>query len=154
MSGHGHVTPNADGSKARCGGPAICSDCAIEAAQANLDAAADKPVRTEWNAEDRRYELILDGLKGDAKSMRYQARCEQTITGVRWVLTGALAKAVDIAAKHPIQTMAAKLEPAFITANYEGDKRFISIQVRDTEQLHAWHDAVLAIAKASPKGVR
>lgn len=32
MSGHGHVTPNADGSKARCGGPAICSVCALELA--------------------------------------------------------------------------------------------------------------------------
>jgi len=30
MSGHGHVTPNPDGSKARCGGPAICSQCAKE----------------------------------------------------------------------------------------------------------------------------
>lgn len=30
MSGHGHVIPNADGSKARCGGPALCSTCAHE----------------------------------------------------------------------------------------------------------------------------
>jgi hypothetical protein len=30
MAGHGHVTPNADGTKARCGGPSICSDCAAE----------------------------------------------------------------------------------------------------------------------------
>lgn len=29
---HGHVTPNPDGSKARCGGPAICAVCAKEAA--------------------------------------------------------------------------------------------------------------------------
>lgn len=27
---HGHVKPNPDGSKARCGGPAICPDCALE----------------------------------------------------------------------------------------------------------------------------
>lgn len=27
MSGHGWVTPNEDGSKARCGGPAICAVC-------------------------------------------------------------------------------------------------------------------------------
>lgn len=31
MAGHGHVTPNPDGSKARCGGPAICPVCAKEA---------------------------------------------------------------------------------------------------------------------------
>lgn len=30
MSGHGWVTPNPDGSKARCGGPAICVKCALE----------------------------------------------------------------------------------------------------------------------------
>jgi hypothetical protein len=30
MSGHGHVIPNADGSKARCGGPGFCPDCAAE----------------------------------------------------------------------------------------------------------------------------
>ena len=30
--GHGHVRPRKDGMKARCGGPAICSECAKEAA--------------------------------------------------------------------------------------------------------------------------
>ena len=34
MSGHGHVTANADGSRARCGGPGICIDCSREAAGA------------------------------------------------------------------------------------------------------------------------
>lgn len=32
--GHGHVTPNPDGSKARCGGPGICEVCSGEAARA------------------------------------------------------------------------------------------------------------------------
>ena len=98
MSGHGHVAPNADGS-ARCGGPAICSECAIEAAQKKLDDAASKPFRTEWDAVEKRYVLILDGLNGNAKSMQWQARCEQTITGVRWVITGDLAKAIDLICK-------------------------------------------------------
>lgn len=30
--GHGHVHPRADGVKARCGGPALCSRCAADAA--------------------------------------------------------------------------------------------------------------------------
>lgn len=30
--GHGHVIPNEDGSKARCGGPMICDVCAKELA--------------------------------------------------------------------------------------------------------------------------
>lgn len=29
---HGHVTPNPDGSKARCGGPGICDECSKELA--------------------------------------------------------------------------------------------------------------------------
>ena len=28
--GHGHVTPNEDGSKARCGGPSFCKECKKE----------------------------------------------------------------------------------------------------------------------------
>lgn len=36
MSWHGHVTPSPDGRKARCGGPTICAECAIEYARANL----------------------------------------------------------------------------------------------------------------------
>lgn len=31
IGGHGHVTPRADGLVARCGGPAICAQCAQEA---------------------------------------------------------------------------------------------------------------------------
>lgn len=31
VSGHGHVTPNENGSRARCGGPGICPQCSIEA---------------------------------------------------------------------------------------------------------------------------
>jgi hypothetical protein len=38
MAGHGHVTPNPDGSKARCGGPRICTVCALE--QANVQPVA------------------------------------------------------------------------------------------------------------------
>lgn len=33
MSGHGHVVPNPDGSRARCGGPGICAECSKELAQ-------------------------------------------------------------------------------------------------------------------------
>lgn len=43
MSGHGHVTPNPDGSKARCGGPAICPTCAIEAGTQRVKESKSKP---------------------------------------------------------------------------------------------------------------
>lgn len=45
MRNHGWVTPNPDGSKARCGGPKICKVCAIELAQKNGTPTMSKP---EW----------------------------------------------------------------------------------------------------------
>ena len=33
MGGHGHVIPNTDGTKARCGGPQLCRECALEYTQ-------------------------------------------------------------------------------------------------------------------------
>lgn len=38
---HGHVKPNADGSKARCGGPKMCSVCALELSASELQANQD-----------------------------------------------------------------------------------------------------------------
>lgn len=40
--GHGHVTSNPDGSKARCGGPAICSICSKEQASVGPAIASDE----------------------------------------------------------------------------------------------------------------
>lgn len=36
-TGHGHVRPRKDGERARCGGPAICADCAVEANQKRIE---------------------------------------------------------------------------------------------------------------------
>lgn len=33
-TGHGHVYPRPDGITARCGGPGICTDCSVDAANA------------------------------------------------------------------------------------------------------------------------
>lgn len=33
MAGHGHVTPNANGSRMRCGGPGLCAVCSRELSQ-------------------------------------------------------------------------------------------------------------------------
>ena len=43
MSNHGHVTPRDDGAKARCGGPAICGDCALEYARLHYKADPAPP---------------------------------------------------------------------------------------------------------------
>jgi hypothetical protein len=37
---HGHVTPRPDGMKARCGGPAMCAQCAREKAAKDAQDAA------------------------------------------------------------------------------------------------------------------
>lgn len=51
IGGHGHVTPRPDGQKARCGGPKICKECAVE--QVTVLTAAAEPEVTK---------VPLDGL--------------------------------------------------------------------------------------------
>jgi hypothetical protein len=51
MSGHGHVTPNPDGWVARCGGPAICSQCHAELA-AHLARLGPVPTQTTLSAKE------------------------------------------------------------------------------------------------------
>lgn len=48
--GHGHVIPNKDGSVARCGGPAICSECAREQAAENARIRKEPKKLTKWDA--------------------------------------------------------------------------------------------------------
>jgi hypothetical protein len=50
VAGHGWVTPNPDGMKARCGGPGICGACALEAG-AKLQAVAGA-ARKVWESQD------------------------------------------------------------------------------------------------------
>lgn len=45
--GHGHVIPNADGSRAKCGGPAICAECAREAVQHGVAYPLLSPIAME-----------------------------------------------------------------------------------------------------------
>lgn len=40
---HGHVTPNPNGARARCGGPAICPRCAAEQAAIDAKTYAQRP---------------------------------------------------------------------------------------------------------------
>ena len=54
MSGHGHVYPHVDGSRARCGGPTICSVCAREKAAKDFVEAPRLPTLSEVAAERAR----------------------------------------------------------------------------------------------------
>jgi hypothetical protein len=38
--GHGHVRPRSDGVKARCGGPAMCRECAVELVRLGMNGPA------------------------------------------------------------------------------------------------------------------
>jgi len=58
--GHGHVTPNEDGSIARCGGPALCDACALELAELNR-ARTDEFLAGVRDKLDR-YGVIVQGV--------------------------------------------------------------------------------------------
>lgn len=51
MTNHGHVTPNPDGSKARCGGPSICTQCATELAATGQPLPPGTGTGTGWPDE-------------------------------------------------------------------------------------------------------
>lgn len=61
--GHGWVTPNADGSKARCGGPGFCRECSAEAGR-------------PWCA-DGEHEWVSPGGQGLAEGERICTKCGQ-----------------------------------------------------------------------------
>lgn len=54
MGGHGHVTPNADGSRARCGGPGICDECSREASRRAEDLALVRLEQNVWKTANGR----------------------------------------------------------------------------------------------------
>jgi predicted NBD/HSP70 family sugar kinase len=51
LDGHGHVTPRPDGAKARCGGPALCSTCAREAALQRARARREIDLRDKYRLD-------------------------------------------------------------------------------------------------------
>ncbi|EPA6882655.1 hypothetical protein ACQ477_004574 [Pseudomonas aeruginosa] len=60
--GHGHVFPRADGVKMRCGGPALCSECAADAYRARAALAHRAPeVCSECSDTGKVYDESGDG---------------------------------------------------------------------------------------------
>lgn len=63
-SGHGHVYPNADGSKARCGGPALCSLCAKDlAALQQAEKFAQDTMANQYLNPEAVLAQMLDAMK-------------------------------------------------------------------------------------------
>jgi hypothetical protein len=59
--GHGHVFPRADGNKARCGGPAMCSECARDLARKNAQSLDSMKL----SGEPTFVKLRLFNVRGD-----------------------------------------------------------------------------------------
>lgn len=97
MAGHGHVTPNADGTKARCGGPGVCGECSREAGVAyalrpHLDAyaaalASDESAVAAADTAIFHLQRARDAMKAGQpfSEVRYHARrageCVEQIVG-------------------------------------------------------------------------
>ncbi len=69
--GHGHVIKNKDGLVARCGGPAICSECALEYAAIKPDGNIHTMPRAILHIESEHCwcepEIVNDFTSADGK---------------------------------------------------------------------------------------
>lgn len=57
--GHGHVFPRPDGVRARCGGPALCRECARDLARRNA-VEAKQPIRSPADWQDF---VVWEGIR-------------------------------------------------------------------------------------------
>jgi hypothetical protein len=58
---HGHVKPNPDGSKARCGGPGICPECAIELGLSIKEQRLKNTIELPQSKYEERFRVIANG---------------------------------------------------------------------------------------------
>lgn len=86
---HGHVKPNPDGSKARCGGPGICPECSIELAEQT----ASK--QNELLDIIEKWQFAWMNVKGTdgADASRYHRRASGIDANMRYDLAHRLMKA-------------------------------------------------------------
>jgi hypothetical protein len=94
VNGHGWVIPNPSGLKARCGGPALCPECAQEAATQGIPTGANRhPVRpwpdpTPAMLDSPQFEAIWQCIKSwdIAVPDVYTGHCGATGNHVRAIL--------------------------------------------------------------------
>jgi uncharacterized small protein (DUF1192 family) len=142
MSGHGHVTPNPDGSKVRCGGPAICSVCALEKARlpdelAELRAALAK----EKERADRWEQYGKPNCRDDIETERdaLRAECERLKAEAEsWKRSWEVAEDVRVAAEDDCERARATL------AEREAELALVKTEntriVADAKQCHGVND--------------
>lgn len=100
LAGHGWVTPNADGYRARCGGPSICPVCQREKATA----APDPLVRV--TAADRLVD-ICNGLAAEGITMSHMRVNDSEV----WILNGPAARQLSTAIWAAIDAQNKKRNP-------------------------------------------
>lgn len=104
--GHGHVLTRPDGAKARCGGPALCRECARDLAvlqQVVSHRTAAQPEREAVEFQDRAYELLATAYEGEGRPITADDLRNRNVgsQGVRWVRTECAISAITAALTAP-----------------------------------------------------
>ena len=77
MERHGHVIPNKDGSKARCGGPAFCDVCSIELSHIDIGTSTLSDFQAILkinNPLSRRLACVVIDLLKEMSSINYESK--------------------------------------------------------------------------------
>lgn len=74
---HGHVRPNPDGSKARCGGPMFCSECAMEYARFNKKSDTKDPVTLQMRIVELEAKVSLLEIENENYEIALLDRSEK-----------------------------------------------------------------------------
>ncbi|EPZ6062887.1 hypothetical protein ACXHH4_005589 [Pseudomonas aeruginosa] len=105
--GHGHVFPRADGVKMRCGGPALCSECAADAYRARAALAQPSPAPELERPEVAEVAFVLrnigamdaEDIDGDNVDLRFED-AEGRDTGCDVSIVEYAEKAADLFEQH------------------------------------------------------
>lgn len=68
--GHGHVFPRLDGVRARCGGPGICSECALDLSRSLSKSTASDDPHGDFDADLSRLLLIRHAHRNGSQTSR------------------------------------------------------------------------------------
>lgn len=100
-TGHGHVFPRPDGVKARCGGPGLCTECAVDAARASAALAQPSPAQAEQaEAEAERPEVFgLERYRVERTGQGFWPYCVRAGDGTRELFVGHLKQCKRVAAQ-------------------------------------------------------
>ena len=100
-TGHGHVFPRPDGVKARCGGPGLCTECAVDAARASAALAQPSPAQAEQaEAEAERPEVFgFERYRVERTGQGFWPYCVRAGDGTRELFVGHLKQCKRVAAQ-------------------------------------------------------